>query len=135
MMPTTIHESQSEEGTASNPHLFCGGEISENPDGTKLAHAGCREMAEFLQWFSNPVRVEILCVLRDGEKSAGEITRRVGAKKSNISQQLSVLTAKGYVVKRRDERNIYYRLQGPEMCEVMEHILHLVCWSGLTDQD
>ena len=95
----------------------------------------CRQMAEFLQGFSNPVRVEILCTLRDGEKSVGEIAGRVGAKQSNISQQLHILMAKGYVVRRRDERNIYYRLRKTQIYQVMEHIFPLVCRQRRTVED
>lgn len=83
----------------------------------------CRQMAEFLQAFSNPVRVEILCALWDGEKNVGEIAGRVGAKWSSISQQLQILMAKGYVVRWWDERNIYYRLRRTQQIyEVMEQI-------------
>jgi len=95
--------------------------------GLKPTRAECREMADFLQGFSNPVRVEIMCALRDGEKSVGEIAQSVGAKQSNISQQLQILMAKGYVTRRREERNIFYRVPRTEIYEVMEHIFRLVC--------
>jgi DNA-binding transcriptional ArsR family regulator len=95
--------------------------------GVKPTRAECREMADFLQGFSNPVRVEIMCALRDGEKSVGEIAQTVGAKQSNISQQLQILMSKGYVTKRREERNIFYRVPRTEIYEVMEHIFRLVC--------
>ncbi|MDA8334038.1 MAG: metalloregulator ArsR/SmtB family transcription factor [Peptococcaceae bacterium] len=94
--------------------------------------AECREVAEFLQGFANPVRVEILCTLKDGEKSVGEIAQAVGAKQSNISQQLHILMAKGYVAKRREERNIFYRVLRSEIYKVMEHIFRLVCGCGLS---
>ena len=102
-------------------------ERSEDLYGIKPTPDECRQMAEFLQGFSNPVRVQIMCALRDGEKSVGEIAERVGAKQSNISQQLQVLLAKGYLAKRRDERNIYYRVQKTQIYEVMEHIFRMVC--------
>jgi len=87
----------------------------------------CRRMAEFLQGFSNPVRVEIMCALRDGEKSVGEIAEAVGAKESNVSHQLQVLMTKGYVTRRREERNIYYQASTTEIYEIMESIFRLVC--------
>lgn len=95
--------------------------------GIKPTPEECREMADFLQGFSNAVRVQIMCALRDGEKSVGEIATVVGAKQSNISQQLHVLTSKGYVVKRREERNIYYRVERTEIFAVMEQIFRMVC--------
>ena len=102
--------------------------------GIKPTRAECREVAEFLQGFSNPVRVEIMCALREGEKNVGEVAERVGAKQSNISQQLQILMAKGYVAKRREERNIFYRVQKTEIYDVMEHIFRLICRRGVPDE-
>lgn len=90
----------------------------------------CRQIAEFLQGFSNPLRIRIMCALRDGEKSVGEIAEWVGAKQSNISQQLQVLMAKGYVARRREERNILYQAAKTDIFVVMGHILELVCGSA-----
>ena len=95
----------------------------------------CQQIAEFLQGFSNPVRIRIMCALRDGEKNVGEIAEWVGAKQSNISQQLQILMAKGYVVRRREERNILYRVSKTEIFRVMSHILELVCRDGLPGGD
>jgi len=67
-------------------------------------------MADFLQGLANPLRVEILCSLRDGERSVGEIARRVGSNPSNVSRQLQILMTKGYVVRRREEQNVFYRV-------------------------
>jgi ArsR family transcriptional regulator len=55
----------------------------------------------------------------------------VGAKQSNISQQLQILMAKGYVVRRREEHNILYRVPRTEIFKVMGHILELVCQGSL----
>jgi ArsR family transcriptional regulator len=95
--------------------------------GPKPTPDECRQIAEFLQGFSNPVRIRIMCALRDGEKSVGEIAEWVGAKQSNISQQLQILMTKGYVARRREERNIFYRVSRTEIFRVMGHILELVC--------
>jgi ArsR family transcriptional regulator len=68
-----------------------------------------------------------MCALRDGEKSVGEIAEFVGAKQSNISQQLQILMTKGYVARRREERNILYRVSRTEIIRVMSYIFELVC--------
>lgn len=95
--------------------------------GIKPTRDECRQVSEFLQGVANPVRLEILCSLRDGEKSVGEIAEWVGAKQSNISQQLRILMTKGYIVRRREERNIFYRVEKTQIYEVMGHIYRLVC--------
>ncbi|MDA8334036.1 MAG: hypothetical protein M0Z41_03425 [Peptococcaceae bacterium] len=40
--------------------------MEKEADQYKPTRAECREVADFLQGFSNPVRVEIMCALRDG---------------------------------------------------------------------
>lgn len=110
-------------------------EKQKDRNGVKPTRAECREMAEFLQGFANPVRVQIMCALRDGEKSVGEIADKVGAKQSNISAQLHILMAKGYVVRRRQERNIFYRAQRTEIFAVMEQVFRLICRGESSDQD
>jgi ArsR family transcriptional regulator len=100
--------------------------------GPKPTHEECQQIAEFLQGFSNPVRIRIMCALRDGEKSVGEIAVLVGAKQSNISQQLQILMTKGYVTRRREERNILYRASRTELYRIMEHICTFVCHGDLS---
>lgn len=86
----------------------------------------CERVAEFLQGFTNPVRIKILCVLRQGEKNVSEIAELIGEKQSNVSQQLKILAIKGYVVRHRRERNIYYSLRNEDICRLMEMIQQVV---------
>jgi len=83
-------------------------------------------MADFLQGLANPLRVEIVCSLRDGEQNVGEIARRVGGSRSNVSRQLQILMAKGYVVSRRQEQNVFYRVP-PKVHGLMNEVLRFVC--------
>ncbi|HHY95682.1 MAG TPA: winged helix-turn-helix transcriptional regulator [Firmicutes bacterium] len=83
-------------------------------------------MAEFLQGFANPARVRILCVLHGGEKSVGEIVAATGEKLSNVSQQLKILAAKGYVTRRRVERNIIYAIKDPAICDLMDQVRRIL---------
>lgn len=78
-----------------------------------------------MQGFSNPVRLKVLCALQDHERSVGEIAARLNAKPSNISQQLHILMSKGFVVKRREERNVYYSIRNKEINMLLEHLRSL----------
>lgn len=91
-----------------------------------LSKSECTLVAEFLQGLANPVRVKILCALREGEKSVGEIVRETGEKQSNVSQQLQILLHKGYLSRRREERNVFYAIKKPELFTLMEQIRTLV---------
>lgn len=91
-----------------------------------LSKSECTLVAEFLQGLANSVRVKILCALREGEKSVSEIVRETGEKQSNVSQQLQILLHKGYLSRRREERNVFYAIKKAELFTLMEQIRSLV---------
>jgi len=86
----------------------------------------CEAIARFLQGFSNPVRVRILCAIHEQEKSVGEIALEVGEKESNVSQQLRVLEFRGLVARRRSGQHVFYRIKDSSICAVMERVKEIV---------
>ncbi len=75
------------------------------------ALAGAAEQAsDFLKSLANPVRLRILCLLVQGEAAVGDITEKLGARQSLISQHLALLRKDGMVRPRRDGQTIYYTL-------------------------
>ncbi|MEW6242853.1 MAG: metalloregulator ArsR/SmtB family transcription factor [Bacillota bacterium] len=91
-----------------------------------LSPEECQRLAEFMQGFSNPLRVRILCKLRNGERTVGEIATELGEKQSNVSQQLAILYHKGYVTRKKHDRHVYYWLRDESLCEIMEQIVRYV---------
>lgn len=82
--------------------------------------------ADICKTLANPKRLEIIYALKDGEKSAGEITLSLGIPKANASQHLSVLRVCGVVKARRDGVNIYYSISSPKIvaaCALMREVL------------
>jgi DNA-binding transcriptional ArsR family regulator len=63
-----------------------------------------------LKAMSHPLRLKILCTLRDQEISVQDIVERVGTSQSNISQHLAILRDKGILVSRKDANRVYYRV-------------------------
>ena len=47
--------------------------------------------SEFCKSFSSPKRLEILCLLKERELTVTDITKKLGASKANVSQQLSLM--------------------------------------------
>ena len=47
--------------------------------------------AEFFKTLGHPARIRVLEVLRDGERTVGELVPEVGIEASHLSQQLGVL--------------------------------------------
>ena len=72
--------------------------------------------ASLLKALANPHRLQILCVLGEGELSVGALNERIPLSQSALSQHLAVLRADGLVSTRRESQTIYYRvLLGPAL--------------------
>lgn len=68
------------------------------------------ELASFFQGLADPIRVDILELLLDGPKTAGEIVRHVGRAQPTVSSHLTCLRFCGYVEARRQGRNVWYEI-------------------------
>jgi ArsR family transcriptional regulator len=70
--------------------------------------------------------LEILNLLRQGERSVSQLAEQVGHSLANTSQHLAVLRDKGVVVARREGVNIYYQVSNPKIlqaCNLMREVL------------
>jgi len=82
--------------------------------------------AEICKTLSNPIRLEILTMLRDGKKSVNEIAALTGVRQATISQHLAVLRQRGVVSTRREGINVYYDVANPKItkaCDLMREVL------------
>ena len=82
--------------------------------------------AAFCKTFSNPKRLEILCLLKDGELTVGDITKKLGSSKANVSQHLTVMRMARIMKTRREGANIYYMLGNKKLvqaCSLMQDAL------------
>lgn len=66
--------------------------------------------AEFCKTFTNPKRIEILDILRNGELTVTGIQKRAGVTKAHASTMLAVMKMKRILKSRREGQNIYYSL-------------------------
>jgi ArsR family transcriptional regulator len=75
---------------------------------------------------ANSRRLQILGLLKDGERSVGQMLEKIEINKANMSQHLSILKQKGLLVSRREGTVVYYRLASPritEACSIMRDVL------------
>lgn len=79
-----------------------------------------RFKAQFFQALSNPTRIAIVELLRDGELSAGTLMDRLGVEQANASQHLAVLRAKHIVVNRKVGNQVLYSVRDPLILEVLD---------------
>ena len=78
--------------------------------------------AEICKVFSNPIRLEILNLLRHEEMSVTELMNKSKLSQGNISQHLSIMKSKGIVSSKRKGKNIYYKLQNFKIIKAFDII-------------
>src|SRR5260370_41346515 len=81
--------------------------------------ANAHGASEFLKAFSHEVRLMILFLLADGEKSVTDIEQPLRLRHPAVSQQLARLRADDLVETRRNGKNIYYSLPRTAPAEIM----------------
>lgn len=67
-------------------------------------------MSETLKAISDPIRREILEMLKDGKKSAGEIAEKFNLTNATVSYHLSQLKKSDLIVESKFKNYIYYEL-------------------------
>ena len=82
--------------------------------------------AEVCKVFSNPIRLEILNLLRDKEMSVTELIKISKLSQANVSQHLSIMKSKGIVNSKRNGKNIYYRLSNPKIVKAFDIIREIL---------
>lgn len=74
---------------------------------------------ETFKALSDPVRREILLILKDGKKSAGEISQKFDMTGATISYHLSILKKADLVSESKYKNFIYYEINVSVFEEVM----------------
>jgi len=76
--------------------------------------------AELFKALGHPMRIRILELLQDGERSVGDLQTALAAEGSTVSQQLAVLRLKNLVDTRKAGTLIYYRIRDPQVSELLQ---------------
>ena len=82
-------------------------------------------MHNTLKALADPIRREILNLLKNGQLSAGEITEHFDVTGASISRHLSVLKEAELIRDRRDGKFIIYELNASVLEEIMLWITDL----------
>jgi len=80
---------------------------------------------ETLKAISDPVRREILSMLKSGQKSAGEIAEQFGLTGATVSYHLSKLKSADLIAEEKYKNFIYYSLNTSVFEEVLTWIYAL----------
>jgi|GEM_PF-427055 len=86
---------------------------------TKMRVQVCKAMA-------NPTRMRVIDILKNGEKTAGDLACLLGVPSATLSQHLALLRQVGILESRRDAKFIIYSLTDKRIvdaCDLMMKVL------------
>ena len=86
-----------------------------------------------LKAMSHPLRLKILCTLRDQEVSVQDIVDNVGTSQSNISQHLAILRDKGILASRKDANRVFYRVGDARTLRLISMMQEVFCSQKLDE--
>jgi DNA-binding transcriptional ArsR family regulator len=81
------------------------------------------QVAAYFRALSEPTRLQILNLLRAGERNVGEIAQQTGFTSANISRHLAFLTHQGLVQREGRGTAVYYSIADPSVYALCD----LVC--------
>jgi DNA-binding transcriptional ArsR family regulator len=88
--------------------------------------------AEFFKTLGHPARIRVLEVLREGERSVGDLVPQVGLEASHLSQQLAVLRRANLVQTRKEGTSVVYSVGNPMIFELLD-VARRILTSSLID--
>ena len=88
--------------------------------------------AEFFRILGHPVRVRILELLKDGERTVGDLQSELQMDSSGTSQHLGVLRKHGVLESRRAGTSVYYTVRDPRTFQLLDTARQILS-SGLTE--
>jgi DNA-binding transcriptional ArsR family regulator len=76
--------------------------------------------AEFFKVLGHPARIRVLELLREGERSVGQLLPEVGLEPSHLSQQLGVLRRANLVQARKEGSTVNYSVSDKRIFDLLE---------------
>ena len=96
---------------------------SMHPGMQALGDDALVHVAAYFQALAEPTRLQILNLLRQQERSVGELAQLCGCSAANASRHLALLTQHGLVSRESRGNSAYYRSADPAVYELCD----LVC--------
>ncbi|MCT7970579.1 ArsR/SmtB family transcription factor [Laspinema olomoucense] len=88
-----------------------------------LPHEVLQQVGEYFSILSEPMRLKLLNLLKDGEKCVQELVDATSTSQANVSKHLKVMLQAGILSRRTEGTSAYYRVEDPLIFE----LCNLVC--------
>jgi DNA-binding transcriptional ArsR family regulator len=89
----------------------------------QLPEGALAEVAAYFQVLAEPTRLQILNILRAGERNVGELAQMCGFTAANVSRHLALMTQQGLVERESRGTSAYYKIADPSIFALCD----LVC--------
>lgn len=86
-----------------------------------MSHRYLEKKAEIFKAIAQPTRLEILELLKDGERCVCDIYTVLGQEQPTISKHLSYMKRAGILACRKEGLRITYWIKAPEVLEILRH--------------
>ena len=84
--------------------------------------------AEMLSTLAHPKRLIIIELLREGEKTVGELAQELNISLQNTSQHLRLMRDRGLVMARKDAQSVFYRLTSLTLADCCDRVRKDMQW-------
>src|SRR5260370_32240032 len=88
--------------------------------------------AQLVRVLGHPVRIRILELLSDGERTVGDLQAALSLDSSGTSQHLAALRQQGVLESRRAGTSVYYRIRDPRVSQLLV-VAKQILTSALSD--
>ena len=88
--------------------------------------------AQLFRVLGHPVRIRMLEILSDGERSVGDLQAELNLDSSGTSQHLAALRQQGVLESRRAGTSVYYRIRDPRVSQLLA-VAKQILTSAFTD--
>ena len=82
--------------------------------------------AAIFKALGQPTRLQILDLLKDGERCVCEIFPAINQEQANVSKHLSILKQTGILESRKDGLRIIYRIKNQEVLELLRGVSNML---------
>ena len=78
--------------------------------------------ADMCKVFTNPARIRILNLLREGETSVGDLAAALGLAQPTVSKHLIAMRDRAVLTSRKEGATVYYRVANPKVLRAFDLI-------------
>lgn len=93
------------------------------PTATTVPQEVVQQVSEYFSILSEPMRLRILNLLREGEKCVQELVEATATSQANVSKHLKVMLQAGILSRRSEGTSAYYKVED----ELIFELCNLVC--------